>query len=79
MELNPQTAKRKYRIRHQRENGIYGPVLLQNRVIQAESAVRALRIAMHNPSIEIESTNNLAACVTLKSGKRIDFWEADPE
>jgi hypothetical protein len=80
----PQGApKQKYRIRHQREDGIHSPLLLQNRVIEAESPERALRIAIDahgDPTLPIHTMNEYRACAARKcEGKWVDVWEADAE
>jgi len=69
----------KYRVRHQREDGEHVPVLLQNRIVEAESAERALRVIIGDRSIPIETTNEFAAIATRKNGTLIESWEAECE
>jgi hypothetical protein len=78
------SPKKRYRIWHKREDGIHVPVLLQNRIIEAESPEQALRLAMDPlglKSIEIHSTNEYTASASQPdpSGNFVDVWQAEAE
>jgi hypothetical protein len=69
----------KFRVRHHREYGKNVPVTLQNRVIEAASAIDALRTVLSDPAIRIQAIDDRTASATRKLEKHVDFWEADCE
>jgi hypothetical protein len=74
--------KKAYRIQHQRSVGLRQVLILQNRVIEAETAEQALRIAMHGlvGDCNIDARNDDLALVDKSIPCRCaDFWKAELE
>jgi hypothetical protein len=81
--LNDSNGKslKPYRLYHRREDGKSVSVILQNRVVEAASAVEALRMAIgvlgnDAPAVQIEQDT---AWATRHFGKFTDTWEAEPD
>ena len=76
-------CKKIYRVQHQRCVGTQDMVLLQNRVVEAESAEQALRLAMHMYGDEPCDIDNrgtdLAMADRSNPAKWFDFWKAELE
>jgi hypothetical protein len=69
-------CRKLYRIQHQRCFGEHAAVLLQNRVVEAETAEQALRIALASNKAEIEVSSADSATAERKSPTASDFWTA---
>jgi len=68
---------RKYRLLHRRQDGKNFPLLLQNRVFEAESAEEALQAALAclGDSAPFVRVKDNSAWVVQASGRFIDIWE----
>jgi hypothetical protein len=70
--------KKVYRIQHQRCYGAEPFVLLQNRVLEAETAEQALRLAMASKDVAIEvRSDDLALLDKSSPSSYFDFWRAE--
>jgi len=71
-----------FRIQHERSYGLSPVLLLQNRVIEAETAEQALRKAMRGlggeSCIEVRH-NDLALADRSNPATCFDFWKAEVE
>jgi hypothetical protein len=76
-----QPTLKKFRLMHKREDGKNWPLLLQNRLIEAESAEEALKAALHflGASAPFVCVKDGAAWAIQASGKFIDIWESELE
>jgi hypothetical protein len=74
--------KKAYRIQHQRSFGLRQVLILQNRIIEAETAEQALRIAMRGlvGDCKIDARNDDLALFDKSVVNRCaEFWKAELE
>ena len=71
-----QLQKKLYRIQHQRCVGSTAIVILQDRLVEAETAEQALQrvLPLKHAPIQVDDENQ--ACVEQKSASSSDLWTA---
>jgi hypothetical protein len=73
---------RTYRILHQRADGVRPVLLFQNRIVEAENAEQALRLAMRTKAAQMQidvRSEQLALATPVTANNALECWRAEFE